>query len=202
MFAPALTVILCLLPALGQADCLVQSDILGGVNFERQDGHLGQAVLNSDQLRINYASDAASYLDKRNTAIGIYETSWTWLPYEAEATDQRLEYRYSYSGQPPLPQENITWKSEVTVQETPTLGPPKTYVLNATYSFQPLRRANLSDCSYQVIPVEARFSGNGVDYTRRWFYFTELGFGLEVRVTDNLTGASRGLGLTRLTAIR
>lgn len=202
MFAPIFAAIFCLCPAIVQAQCVVAKDLSAGVTFARQDGHRGDAALVQDLLQIDYAADSVGYIDNRTTAIGIYEISWSWLPITNEVTKQRRDYSYEFSGQPPLPEPGITWKSELSVTEMPAVGPPHVYTLSATYSFQNPRRSTISGCSYPVIPVEARFVGNGIDYTRRWNYFTELGIGLEARFTDNLTGATRGLGLTDLTAVR
>lgn len=103
-------IVLCVLPGALQAGCVGREDRVAGVSFARQDGSQGTARLQAEMLQIDYARGSGQ-IDRRATAIGIYEVGWIWQP----EAGQRQEFSYAFSGQPPLPQENTTWRSEVVV---------------------------------------------------------------------------------------
>ena len=195
------------LPDLAQARCVTAADLASGIAFTRQDGHTGLIKGDGDAVAIDYAANSkTAWTDQRSALMGIYETGWTWVP-----TDDYYVgggpgggYRFKLGGTPPLPAAGTTWTTRIKVQEahddgTESGGSVQRYTLKASYSYQPVKDATLSGCSYKIMPVEATFTGSNTDLTRRWIYFPDLGFGLETRVTNHLTGEERKLGLTALT---
>lgn len=200
---------LCLIAAPALADCVTPDDLAKGVAFKRQDGHRG-IIQGGAVLAVDYASDSTTaWMDKRKTKAGIYEIDWSWTP-----TDEYYVgggpggyYEYKLSGKAPEPAAGTDWKTKVKVTEWQDYGletgPEKTrYAYDAVFSFQAEKEVKLSGCPYRIIPVEATFSGKNAHFTRRWVYFTELGFGLETRTIDHQTGEDRKLGLTEMKPVR
>lgn len=195
------------LPTFAAARCVTADDLVPGVTFKRQDGRSGLAKADGKTIEVDYAANSqTAWHDWRRTTLGIYDLAWGWTP-----TDEYYvgggpggSYTYKFAGKPPVPEARTSWKTTVSVVESQDIGiesgPIKTrYSFDVTYSFQDTKEANLSGCTYTILPVEATFTGKKGHYSRRWIYFPDLGFGLETRQTDHQTGEDRKLGLTALT---
>ena len=77
-------------------------------------------------------------------------------------------YRFKLGGTPPLPAAGTTWTTRIKVQEahddgTESGGSVQRYTLKASYSYQPVKDATLSGCSYKIMPVEATFTGSNTE---------------------------------------
>jgi hypothetical protein len=107
------------------------------------------------------------------------------------------EFDRSFSPQPSEPQPDKSWSSKVHQIETSVgFGTEMIRLVNriqsdfiAKYTFLTMAEAELSGCTYRILPVEATFTGNGGSHSQRWIYFPDLGFGLETVVA----GAKNGL---------
>lgn len=207
MKARILALILTVLPGLSHARCVTADDLATGIAFKRQDGRTGLATAEGKKVKIDYATNPqGAWQDLRITDRGIYEASWGWTPTEEYYVGGGPggAYQYSIQGKPPEPAAGKSWETTIRVKEshydgTESGGDVLRYSVKALYSYQPVKEAKLSGCTYRIQPVEATFTGKGVHQTRRWIYFPDLGFGLETRFTDHGTGEDRKLGLTALT---
>lgn len=197
---------LLLLTASPAAACVTAADLADGIAFKRQDGRSGWAQADGAGVSIDYASDPDNdWSDYRKTRLGIYESLWSWSPSDEAVMGQGPGAGYSYklAGKPPAPAAGMAWASKVKVTETTDDGSEngqqsQSYTLKVSYTAQAAKTVRLSGCSYTILPIEAHFTGDHTDLTRRWVYFPDLGFGLETRVTNHLTGEDRKLGLTAL----
>jgi len=206
MISRMCALLLCL-PTLAGADCVTPDDLATGIAFKRQDGRTGLAKSDGTGVTIDYAtSQTSDWTDLRKTDRGIYEKTWAYMPSDAMFVGPGPGggYAYSLQGKPPDPTAGTIWKTRVKVSAsnddgTESGGKTARYSLQATYSYQAVKEAKLSGCTYRVQPVEATFTSPGHHETRRWIYFPDLGFGLETRFTDHTTGEDRKLGLTALT---
>lgn len=201
-----LALFLALAPGLAEARCVVAADLAKGITFKRQDGRTGLAIAKSGGITVDYATNPkGAWQDLRKTDRGIYEKTWAWTPTEEYYVGGGPGggWEYNAFGKPPEPMPGGSWKTTVKVKEhhydgTESGGPVLKYSLKAVYSFQEVKEAKLSGCTYRIQPVEATFTGKNTHVTRRWIYFPDLGFGLETRVTDHSGGEDRKLGLTAL----
>lgn len=189
------------------ADCVTKDDLAVGVAFKRQDGRAGLIKAKGKTFEINYAVESkTAWQDERDALMGIYETGWAYTPtdeYYVGGSPGGL-YSYKFAKKPPVPAEDATWQSKVKVTETQDngteYGPEESHFnLTVVYSYQTIKEAKLSGCTYRIMPVEATFTGENTHLTQRWIYFPDLGFGLETRVTMHNAGEDRKLGLTALT---
>ena len=203
---------LCLIAALtatspALADCVTKDDLARGVAFKRQDGRAGLIKAKGKGFEIDYAlGSKTAWQDQRSAIMGIYETALAVTP-----TDEYYVgggpgglYGYKFVKKPPVPTEGASWKSVVKVTDTQDNGTENgpeisKYSVDVVYSFQAVKEAKLSGCSYRIMPVEATFTGENTHLTQRYIYFPDLGFGLETRVTVHNSGEDRKLGLTALT---
>ncbi len=204
------THLLCLallaLPGLANARCVTADDLATGITFKRNDGRPGIAISEGGGVFIDYASPATTdWQDQRSTDRGIYEKNWAWTPSDEMVVGLGPGggYRFTIKGKPPEPTAGNTWKTSIKVRAsfpdgTESGGQVLTYTVQAIYSFQAIKEAKLSGCTYRIQPVEATFTGKTLHQTRRWIYFPDLGFGLETRFTDHSSGEDRQLGLTAL----
>ena len=201
------TAALALLPGLVHARCVTAADLASGIAFKRQDGRSGLAQADGKGVTVDYATNATgAWQDLRQTDRGIYEASWAWTPTEEYYVGGGPGggWQYGLQGEPPEPAPGESWTTSIRVREshydgTESGGPVLKYTLKAVYSYQAVKEAKLSGCTYRILPVEATFTGKNTHFTRRWIYFPDLGFGLETRVTDHQGGDDRKLGLTALT---
>ncbi len=206
MKTKVIAVLLALLPGLAEARCVTAEDLATGIAFKRQDGRTGLAVAQDGGVLVDYATNPkGAWQDLRKTDRGIYEATWAWTPTEEYYVGGGPGggWQYAIQGKPPEPEAGATWKTTVRVTEshydgTESGGPVLKYLLKAVYSFQDVKEAKLSGCTYRIQPVEATFTGKNTHFTRRWIYFPDLGLGLETRVTDHAGGEDRQLGLTAL----
>lgn len=207
MKAVVFTVFLTLLPAAALADCVTAADLATGVLFKRQDGRAELASGAGAEVAINYAATSqTAWTDKRTTQRGLYEQSWVWTPTDDYYVGggPGASYDYRLSGQPPLPVAGQTWQARVSVKThtddgTENGARTQRSAMDVTYRFLAETTAKLSGCTYKIMPVEADFTAKNTSFTKRWIYFPDLGFGLETRVSNHLTGEDRKLGLTALT---
>lgn len=199
-------VFLSVLPAQIWAECVTAKDVATGVVFKRQDGRVGLVSGKGADIAVNYAATSkTAWTDQRKTKLGIYELSWGYTP-----TDDYYvgggpggSWTYKLSGKPPVPEAGKSWKTRVSIEshvDDGTENGAKTLrsAVDATYRFLEPSTAKLSGCSYTILPVEADFKSKNTDFTRRWIYFPDLGFGLETRFSNHLNGEDRKLGLTAL----
>jgi len=201
-----LALVLLALPGLADARCVTAKDLAAGVAFKRADGRNGLAVAANGGVKVDYAFGAkTAWNDQRQTDRGIYEKTWGYTPTDDYIVGEGPGggYDYKLKGKPPEPKAGQSWKTAIRVREshydgTESGGEVLEYVVQAVYSFQAVKQAKLSGCTYDIQPVEATFTGKGVHQTRRWIYFPQLGFGLETRFTDHGTGEDRQMGLTAL----
>lgn len=191
-----------LAPVAASARCVEAGDLRAGITFKRQDGRLGRVTGGKEAVVIvDYDSAAAASRDTRRSLWGIYETRSTLQTRGGEVVvtwkfDPRpkrpaagggwagtvREGRSGTGADAPLPGLGSVDKAE---QEAARKG---RRVLKVSYSFLPERVVKLSGCKYRVVPVEAVFAGAGEGFSRRWVYFTDLGFGIETRRDGEANG--------------
>jgi hypothetical protein len=194
------------------ADCLASDSLDKGVSFTRANGMGGTVQRDGESIRIEYEATAAEgNRDSRIGQFGIYETQT-----DSEATNPDPDVidgwgrtltvtRFARTLVMPVPYESFTtsWVTRSGNCSAASCDPNwealKTRERGtATYWFLAQTDVQLSGCTYAVIPVEAAFLSEHRHYTRRWLFYPELGFGLETRVTNNTSGATRTFGLTSM----
>lgn len=203
----AIAVVLGLAAAPAGARCVTADDLATGVSFKRQDGRSGLAKQKGGEVDINYATAPKSeWEDHRRGEFGIYENYWFSYPSEELVIGQGPggTFDYKLQGKPPVPVAGQSWASQVAVTVSTNNGSEngdseQKFTLDVTYRFLETKQVKLSGCTYTILPVEATFTGEGADFTRRWLYFPDLGFGLETRLTDRNTNVDDKMGLTALT---
>ena len=171
-------------------------DLAKGIAFTRKDGSKGVAKSEGDEVRIDYVTNRGAWTDIRRAKNGVFETSRTVEEsVEPMVGSSAPTYSWSYSPKIIMPADGATWSGrvketvEVTISDENATVERKRRRWDAIYRcFEP-REVTLSGCTYQVLTVEAVFSGEGGGYSQRWVYFPELGLGLETR----RDGASNGL---------
>lgn len=190
------------------AECVTAANLTTGITFKRQDGRSGWAQSNGAVVEIDYATDPGNdWGDYREGRLGIYESKWSWYPSDEAVMGlgPGAGYDYKLAGKPPMPSAGMRWQSKVKVTASTDNGGEggverQSYTLKVSYTALAAKSVKLSGCTYTILPIEAHFTSDHTDLTRRWLYFPDLGFGLETRVIDHLTGEDRKLGLTTLTA--
>lgn len=201
------SVFLSMIPAQIWAECVTAKDLATGIVFKRQDGRVGLVSGSGSDIAVNYAATSkTAWTDQRKTKLGVYELSWGYTPTDDYyvGSGPGGSWTYRLSGKPPVPTAGQSWKTRISVESHEDDGSEhgeKTVrsAMDATYRFLDLSTAKLSGCTYVVLPVEADFKSKNTDFTRRWIYFPELGFGLETRMTNRMSGEDLKLGLTALT---
>lgn len=196
----ALAACLALLPLAAAADCLTADSIKSGVSFKRADGRIGRAVARDGGIFVDYAAGKGLWTDERQTLLGLYELSTTSFFSDEELIgtgDTRQTWKFR--GKPPVPQAGESWKTRISADTVTDNSSEQGYQewsgkFDAVFAFLPAMEAKLSGCTYRAVPVEATFLGDSGGFTRRWLYFSELGFGLETKRDGT------GIGLTALQA--
>ncbi len=193
--ALALSLVL-LAPAMAAARCVEAADLRAGITFKRQDGRLGTVRAGKDRgvVLVDYDSASAVSRDSRRSLWGVYETRTT-----RNGRDGETVISWKFDPRPKEPQAGGGWAGSLregrrgagetgrlpgfgSVEQSEKDAVHKGIrALRVSYSFLPERVVKLSGCKYRVVPVEAVFAGAGEGFSRRWVYFTDLGFGLETR---------------------
>lgn len=196
----ALALCLILSPFAAGAECLTADSVKSGVVFKRADGRSGRVVARDGGIFVDYAAGKGLWTDERQTLLGIYELTATVFYSDEEligtgATTQTWKFR----GKPPVPKAGESWKTRITDNTVISNSSEQGYEdwsgkFDAVFSFLPAIEATLSGCTYRAVPVEATFLGDNGGFTRRWLYFSDLGFGLETKRDG------QGIGLTALKA--
>lgn len=196
----ALALCLILSPFAAAAECLTADSVKSGVVFKRADGRAGRVVARDGGIFVDYAAGKGMWTDERQTLLGIYELTTTTFYSDEEligsgATTQTWKFR----GKPPVPRVGESWKTRITDNTVISNSSEQGYEdwsgkFDAVFAFLPEMEATLSGCTYRAVPVEATFLGKNGGFTRRWLYFSDLGFGLETKRDGE------GIGLTALKA--
>lgn len=184
------------------AACLDAASIDEGIEFKLADGRHGVARKEGRAVRADYARGDAQWTDERSGWLGIFDSEASLFraplaPGESMVGGGTQTFRWSYSGVPPKPVAGKSWKTTIKEVSTEDIGIESGPVTNrrsytASYSFVEPREVTLSGCKYQVVAVEGSFVSGEMRFTRRWLYFTDLGFGLETRSTDPRGHAGEG----------
>jgi hypothetical protein len=192
-----------LAPAMAEARCVEAGDLRAGITFKRQDGRLGLVRSGKDRgvVVVEYDSASGVSRDMRRSLWGVYETRTTLQGKGGETV-----ISWKFEPRPQEPQAGGGWAGTVRegrrgageALQLPGFGALEkdeleavrkgARVLRVSYSFLPERVVKLSGCRYRVVPVEAVFAGAGQGFSRRWVYFTDLGFGLETRRDGDANG--------------
>lgn len=192
-----------LFPAMAEARCVEAGDLRAGITFKRQDGRLGLVRSGKDRgvVVVDYDSASGVSRDMRRSLWGVYETRTTLQGKGGETV-----ISWKFEPRPQEPQAGGGWAGTVRegrrgageALQLPGFGALEkdeldavrkgARVLRVSYSFLPERVVKLSGCRYRVVPVEAVFAGAGQGFSRRWVYFTDLGFGLETRRDGDANG--------------
>jgi hypothetical protein len=190
-------------PAMAEARCVEAGDLRAGITFKRQDGRLGLVRSGKDRgvVVVDYDSASGVSRDMRRSLWGVYETRTTLQGKGGETV-----ISWKFEPRPQEPQAGGGWAGTVREgrrgagegSQLPGFGALEkdeieavrkgARILRVSYSFLPERVVKLSGCKYRVVPVEAVFAGAGQGFSRRWVYFTDLGFGLETRRDGEANG--------------
>lgn len=171
-------------------------DLARGIAFTRKDGSKGLARAEGKGIRIDYVTNRGAWTDIRTVMNGVFEVSRTVEEsVEPMVGSSAPTYSWSYSPKIIQPADGATWSGrvketvEVTISDENATVERRRTRWDAIYRcFEP-RDVTLSGCTYQVLTVEAAFSGEGGGRSQRWVYFPAIGLGLETR----RDGASNGL---------
>lgn len=186
------------------AACVAPGDLARGIVFQREIKGTGTAIQNGQNVQVNYRAGSSSGSDMVVAKYGIY-------PKRGAAHDAppgvigawfNSTSTYAFSGNPPAPQPGRSWQSTLTIRskgDDQSGAFKSTQRYTVTYQYEQPRQATLSGCTYSVLGVTARFTGEGRDWTDRYAYFPDLGFGVVTQYTNNQTGKSARYGITRMT---
>jgi hypothetical protein len=201
----AAEVALTLLAQGAAAQCVTADDLARGILFDRQDAGTGTAIaMGGGAVQVDYDAGTQGYTDRRDMALGVYETAMTSVSAPPDVIGVWSEWTATrdFAGRFPAPEAGLTWETTVTVrwEMSDFSGMPQSgrERLSAVYAFLEPNVVTLSGCAYQVIPVEVRLTSGERDQTRRYAYFPAVGVAIETRVTDNLTGDVVTNGITGL----
>lgn len=181
------------------AECLTANSIDKGVVFKRQTGDVGFVVRKGNAVHIDYVTNRPSVQDERVAAFGIYETQhdyYPWGPDMVGAGTVSTETTYAKRGPEPAPglAYQTGWRTKVTDHAPVENGPIVTRGKGTvTFLYQEVKEVKLSGCTYRAMGVEATIQSPDGWTKQRWVYFTDLGFGLETRVTTATDDYKRGL---------
>ncbi|MBL6428482.1 MAG: hypothetical protein HOY44_13215 [Maritimibacter sp.] len=186
------------LPLSANAACVAPGDLSRGIAFTREIKGQGSAQPNGQYLQVNYGRGDAVV-----ARYGIFPVQGHFSDAPENVIGAWFEQtsKYSFGGNPPKPQSGRVWTSTLTVKATGSdqSGAFKeNYRYTVRYVFEEMRQATLSGCTYAVMGVTARFQGEGRDWTDRYAYFPELGYGLLTQYTDNQTGRTARYGITKM----
>jgi hypothetical protein len=170
-------------------------DLAKGIAFTRKDGSKGVAKADGDEVRIDYVTNRGAWTDIRFAKNGVFETSRTVEENEEPMVGSSAPtYSWTYSPKIIMPADGATWSGrvretvEVTISdENATVDRRRTQWKAMYRCFEP-REVTLSGCAYQVLTVEAMFTGDNGGYNQRWVYFPALGLGLETRRNEVSNG--------------
>lgn len=190
------------------AQCVTAENLARGILFDRQGAGTTSAIaLGGGVVQVNYDYGRDGYADRRDMAMGLYETALSSVsapPDVIGVWSERTESR-DFAGRFPAPEPGRTWETTITMRweisdfsGMPQSGRDRAA---AVYAFLEPMEVTVSGCAYQVIPVEVRMAWDEFDYTRRYAYFPAIGVAIETRVTDNLRGSARTTGITALRAV-
>ena len=197
------SIVLSLAAATVQAQCVQPGDIARGVIFTREAAGQGTAVQAGKHIQIDYEAGKRGKTNKQVATMGIY-------PVQGHVSDVpegvigiwfHGASTWTWQGNPPKPAAGRTWNVGLTVRskgndQSGDFKDTKRY--KVTYQFEAPRQANLAGCTYTVVGVTARHVGNGEDFTNRYAYFPDLGFGLRTQYVDNATGRGTRYGITSM----
>lgn len=197
------SIVLSLVTVAAQAQCVQPGDIARGVVFTREASGTGTAVLAGKYVQINYEAGKRGSTNKQVATLGIYPVQGhvADVPEGVIGVWFEESSTWRFQGNPPKPAAGKAWNTNLTVKSTGSdhsgdFKETKRY--KVAYQFEAPRQANLAGCTYTVIGVTARHVGNGEDFTNRYAYFPDLGFGLRTQYVDNATGRGTRYGITSL----
>lgn len=186
------------LPLTAFAACVDPGDLARGIAFTREIKGQGSAKPNAQYVQVNYGKGDAVV-----ARYGIFPVQGHFSDAPADVIGAWFEQTstYKFGGTPPKPQAGRVWTSTLNVKAT---GSDQSGAFNESYRytvryvFEEPRQATLSGCTYTVMGVTARFQGEGRDWTDRYAFFPDLGYGLLTQYTNNLTGTAARYGITRM----
>lgn len=173
---------------MASADCLTAPSIVQGVSFTRSDGRQGFAQRQGDDVVIDYATGTGPWQDQRRTWLGFYEVQTDqYFQDDPDAVGGGTKHvTQAFNGQMPAPAAGANWSMTMEYHEVQDNSSEVGHIdYDARYqvAFHALAEigGTISGCPYRAIPVEATFRGPDDSFTRRWLYFTDLGFALETK---------------------
>lgn len=186
------------LPPTASAACVAPGDLARGIAFTREIKGQGSAQPNAQYVQVNYGKGDAVV-----ARYGIFPVQGHFSDAPADVIGAWFEQTstYQFGGTPPKPQAGRVWTSTLNVKATGSDQSgafTESYRYTVRYVFEEPRQATLSGCTYAVMGVTARFQGEGRDWTDRYAYFPDLGYGLLTQYTNNLTGTAARYGITRM----
>ncbi len=124
--------------------------------------------------------------------------------------DQWGQIERRFAGRPPAPVAGKDWTSPLQEDWGNFAGTGRgpDYGGKVHYRFLPVTTVNLGACSYDILTVEATFTGTdriaggSLNRSDRWTYFADLKFGVRTQSRDGVTGKVTRADINALSVAR
>lgn len=209
MVSRGLAVLLALsiaVPAL--ADC-VPPDALAkrGILFKMADGKVWHArAAGKKGVRLDQVNGRTGEGEFIEGPFGVYEVYHSHVVFKGKDRWGQIERDFRRKPVAPVPGKSWASKLDEDQGSFGGAGTGPDYRAEAQYRFLPQREVTLGGCDYQVVPVEATFTGKDVnwggmlDRSDRWLFFPDLGVGVRTLSRNGVTGEETRAGISSISA--
>ncbi|MCF1708462.1 hypothetical protein L0V05_06495 [Tabrizicola sp. J26] len=200
---------LCAGPA--AAECVTAENLTGrGILFTMADGKVwlardaGKKGVRLDQANGKPADDA--YIEG---PYGIYEVVHGHRVYPKR--DFWGYIKRDFRKRPPQPVAGERWSSKLEEDQGSFFAQSRgsDFKGEVSYRFLPEKTVKISGCAYQIVPVEATFTGKDtiwddpvLDRNDRWIYFPALGVGVHTMSRDGYRQQEWKAGITGISVAK
>jgi hypothetical protein len=160
------------------AGCLVESDLLKGVQVRLQDGsswHVQRGA--QDMIRADQTNAEGSYARYVVARFGVY-------PAESTRNGHGQLSEYTYARTQPEPVAGLDWTSNAHAVITPVGGATSTKWREKVHmTVGPIEQAKIGGCTYGVLEMDMGHLGGPNPTVQHFTYFPALRFGIQTRIT-------------------
>ena len=160
------------------AGCLVEDDLLKGVQVRLQDGsnwHVQRSA--HEMIRADQTNAKDSYARYVVARFGVY-------PAESTRNGHGDMSEYTYARSQPKPVAGLDWTSNARAVVTPVGGAPKAKWREKVHvTVGALEQVQISGCTYDVLAMDMGHIGGPNPTVQHFTYFPDLRFGIQTRIT-------------------
>lgn len=188
-------------PAL--ADCVTKDDLKTGITFKLQDGTVWRAKdAGGHNVSFKLTNPPKGMSDSYQARYGVFFGA-SRHEVEKESDDFWSSVEIKWAKTPPEPREDTSWKSGYQSNETQqVLSSDNWRKHKAEFRFLPARDEKLDGCTYQVMAVEAVYSGGKSNYSERFAYFPDIGVGIRTLKRYDTSGREERSGILSMKAAK